>query len=155
MKKVGEYSFEEVLARAAAYCSLAEKCVADVQTKLAAWGISLADSDKIIKWLKTEKFIDEQRFAVYFVKDKFRFNRWGRVKIAAMLAVKQIDRETVQIALNEIDEEEYLETLRHLLRDKAKSVKAASDYEKRGKLFRFAAGRGFELKVIEQALSKL
>lgn len=37
--------------------------------------------DRIVSRLLQERFIDESRFARYFVNDKLRFNKWGRVKI--------------------------------------------------------------------------
>ena len=66
----------EMLRRAAAYCSTAERCIQDVQKKIKAAGLSQEEGERIIARLLQEKFIDEHRFARYFVNDKLRFNKW-------------------------------------------------------------------------------
>ena len=45
--------------------------------------------------------------------------------------------------------------LEHVLEVKARSLKAESEYERRGKLIRFALGRGFEMDGIMEALETL
>ena len=80
----------EMLRRAAAYCSTAERCIQDVQKKIKAAGLTQEEGERIIARLLQEKFIDEHRFARYFVNDKLRFNKWGRIKIAYELQKKNI-----------------------------------------------------------------
>ena len=65
---------------------------------------------------------------------------------------KHIDQEIQQQVLDEIDETEYLDVLRPLLKQKRKSTKAANDYEMNQKLMRFALGRGFTFDIIRQCL---
>ena len=79
----------EALHRAAALCSSAEHCTADIREKLARWGVTEADSCTIIDRLVQERFIDEQRYAVAFVKDKFRFSGRGRIKMRYALQQKR------------------------------------------------------------------
>ena len=55
-------------------------------------------------------------------------------------------------ALETIDQNEYIEILRNLLNAKRKSISAQNEYEKNGKLIRFALGRGFEMKDIRLCL---
>ena len=149
MKEITE---TEALGKAAAYCSVAEHCRSEVQTKLTQWGMDAEASARILKRLTDERFIDEQRYCRYFVADKLRGNRWGRTKIRQALWQKRIDEALCDEALQGIDEQEYASILEQLLRSKRRSVKAASDYERNGKLIRFALGRGFEMKLICQLL---
>ena len=139
---------QKMLQRMAAYCSRSEHCQSEVREKLR--GVEGAEG--IMERLINEGFIDNARYARAYVRDKFRFNRWGRVKIRMMLMTKKIENEIIDEALAEIDEEEYVEVLRELIEGEKRRVKAASDYELRGKLFRFAAGRGFEGSVISKIL---
>jgi len=143
------------LSKAMAICSKAEKCVSDIQQKLNDWGVEAADAQKIIKTLIAEKFIDEERYARYFVRDKFRFNQWGKVKIAYMLTSKKIPSAIIDEALQEIDDDASLELLVKLLKDKARKIKFANEYDKKGKLIRFAQSRGFGFEVINEALQSL
>ena len=86
------------------------------------------------------------------MKDKIRYNKWGRRKVQQALWQKHIDSEIQQRVLDEIDEKEYLDVLRPLLKQKRKSIKAASDYELNQKLVRFALSRGFGFDIIRQCL---
>lgn len=150
MKK--EYSLEELTHKAASYCSISEHCISEVEKKLKAWEVSETNRQKIIDRLLEEDFINEERFATFYVRDKFNFNHWGRIKISMMLKEKGIDSEVISKALEEIDEAEYEEILSALLIAKQKSIKYNYEYEKQGKLFRFAQSRGFENDIINQVL---
>ena len=153
MKK--EYSLEELLHKAASYCSISEHCVSEVETKLDAWCVGCDDKSTIIKRLIEEDFINEKRFCIFFVKDKFRFNKWGKIKISFALKGKGIDNALISEALNTIDDGEYEELLASILKTKLVGLKYEFEYEKQGKLFRFAQSRGFENNVIEKVLRNL
>lgn len=66
--------------------------------------------------------------------------------------MKGIDNETINNAMGAIDEDEYLEILRDLIKAKRKSTRGKNDYEINGKIARFAVGRGFEYAAIRQCL---
>ena len=146
MKK--ELSAEEARFKAEAYCSLSEHCRSEVLTKLQQWGVSQESSETILCHLEKERYIDECRYASSFVRDKYRFNQWGRVKIANALRMKNISSACIAEAMEEIDEDEYLSVLATLLKKKLGSVKGANDYERNGKLIRFAMGHGYEMNDI-------
>lgn len=147
-----ELTLEEALYKAAAYCSESEHCVSDVTRKLTLWGVPPTQQEDIITRLTAEKYIDEARYCRCFARDKMCYDKWGRIKIARSLWQKGIPESVSRNALQELDEEEYGQTLQQLLRAKARTVKASSDYERNGKLFRFAAGRGFEPSLISRYL---
>ena len=153
MKK--DYTCEELLHKAASYCSISEHCVSDVETKLTAWEVSDEDKRIIIKRLIDEDFINEKRYSHFFVKDKFRFNKWGRIKITVALRAKGINKDSILEAISTIDDGEYQEMLASLLKTKLVGLKYEFEYEKQGKLFRFAQSRGFENNVIERALRNI
>ena len=94
----------------------------------------------------------EECFCRAFVNDKYRFAKWGKVKIAQALQLKKISYNTCRQFLNEIDEEEYLYILDSLLTAKRKSIHAENEYELNGKLMRFALSRGFEMKDIRHCI---
>ena len=137
----------EALNKVAAYCSTAEHCRAEISEKLQRWGLPYDVIDRILKRLVDEKYIDEERFCRAFVNDKYRFAKWGKVKIAQALQLKKISYNTCRQFLNEIDEEED-----SLLTAKKKSIHAENEYELTGKLMRFALSRGFEMKDIRRCI---
>ena len=77
-----EITETDALSRVAAYCSTAEHCRAEVTEKLQRWGIPYDAIDRIINRLEQEKYIDEERFCRAFIHDKYRFAKWGKMKIA-------------------------------------------------------------------------
>lgn len=152
-----EFSNEQNIAydKSALLCSRSEKCTSEIQEKLKLWGLSKENSEPIIEKLIAEKYIDDERFARAFVKDKFRFNHWGRQKIEYMLRAKRISQEILELAFEELEDEGYANELLKLLTDKAKTVKGKDQYDTRNKLMRFAMGRGFESGKIYAALKEL
>ncbi|MDD2305276.1 MAG: regulatory protein RecX [Prolixibacteraceae bacterium] len=141
--------------KAAFLCSRSEHCSSEIQEKLKVWGLPAEDSEPVIEKLIAEKYLDDERFARAYAKDKFRFNHWGKQKIAFMLRSKNIPSEIMELAYEEIEDEGYLDVLRRLLIDKEKSIKAKDQYDKRNKLMRFAMGRGFESNQISMILKEL
>ena len=143
---------QEAFLQLAALCAQAEHCEQEMRDKLKRWDINESAQDRIIQRLIRERYIDNERYARAFVKDKIRYNKWGRRKVQQALWLKRIDKDIQQRVLDEIDEKEYLDVLRPLLRQKRKTTKAESDYELNRKLVRFALGRGFTFDIIRQCL---
>ena len=141
--------------KAAFFCSRSEHCSSEVLEKLKLWGLQEEEAIPVIEKLTKEKYIDDERFARAYVKDKFRFNHWGKQKIAFMLRAKNISPEIQELAFEEIQEEKYSDELQRLLTDKERSIKAKDKYDKRNKLMRFALGRGFESAEIYAAFKAL
>ncbi len=101
-------NFNEALQKAAAYCSLSEKCEYEVKEKLRTWDVSNTDVAKVIDQLRHDDFINDARYCTYYTRDKFRFNRWGKIKIGMMLRSKQLPEEEITNAratLNELEVE--------------------------------------------------
>ncbi len=76
-----EKTAQEVYTRMAALCSRAEQFSPDIRKKIIAAGLTDEEAGDIIEKLKAEKFIDDQRYANFYVAEKFRINKWGRIKI--------------------------------------------------------------------------
>lgn len=149
MKQITE---KEALLKLAALCSSAEHCSHEMIEKMCRWEIDDEAQARIMAYLVKEKYVDDERYARFFAKDKVRYNKWGRRKVEQALWQKHIDAGIQRRVLDEIDDQEYLDVLRPLLRSKQKSIKAASDYEMNMKLIRFAMGRGFTMDIIRLCL---
>jgi regulatory protein len=141
--------------RAAFICSRSEKSSGNIGKKLLDWGLGPDDAEPVLKKLIADQFINDERFARSYVKDKFRFNKWGKIKIGYQLKAEKVSGNIIHQAIEEIDDQSYLETLTKLLLDKNKTIKSANPYERRGKLLRFAQGRGFEPELIHSVIDKI
>ncbi len=136
----------------AALCAQAEHCQYEMVEKMRRWELSEEAQARVMQRLVAERYVDNERFARAFVKDKIRYNKWGRRKVEQALWAKHIDEDIRQRVLDEVDDEEYISVLRPLLKQKRKTTKANSDYELNGKLIRFAMGRGFTMDIIKQCI---
>ena len=145
-------TFEEALVKASNICARQEKCVFDIEKKLKDWEVAPEVGFKVVDQLIKEKFIDEERYIRFYVKDKFLFNRWGKIKIRWQLKAKQIYGSVVDEALLQIDEDEYKSALAQLLIQKRRNIKDDDKYKIKASLIRYASSRGFEPDLIYQVL---
>ncbi|NPA68973.1 MAG: RecX family transcriptional regulator [Chlorobi bacterium] len=145
-------TYKEALSKAMYLCSKTEKCKSDIRKKLYDWKANPDDIEKILSELEKQKFIDEKRYAEYYVRDKFRFNKWGKIKIKTMLLQKQIPEKTINKALADIPEKEYIETLKYLLKQKEKTLNDGDYYKKKQKIIRFLTSKGFETDTVLRIL---
>ena len=143
---------QEVLARLAALCSRAEHCTSEMIEKMRRWGVNEDQQKRIIAYLVLHKYVDDERYCRFFVRDKMRYNRWGRRKIEQALYVKRVPRDIYAPILDELEVDEYVETLRSLLESKRRTLKTSTAYERNQKLIKFALGRGFEMDVIKKCI---
>jgi len=143
------------LKRMEAYCAQAEHCRSEVTDKLVRKGVPHEMADRIADRLEQDKFIDERRYSRAFIQDKFRFAKWGKLKIDLALRQKRIEPAIYRPLLAEIDTEEYLAALKALLESKKKSFHNTDGFECRAKLTRFALGRGFSADDIRLCIGSV
>ena len=153
MPSCEQIEYNVALKRAAALCSKQEQCSHHIREKLKTWNVSDDDAEKIIELLKKEKFLDDQRYAIFYVRDKFRFNGWGKIKMAVMLRQKGIPEVTINEALDQIDQEQYFQLCQRLISEKSATLRETNLFKRKGKLYRFAAQRGFESDLIHRILN--
>ena len=144
---------QEAFLQLAALCAQGEHCQWEMTEKMRRWEMDEGSQTRIMQRLVKERYVDDERFTRAFVKDKIRYNKWGRRKVEQALWQKHIAEDIRQQVLDEVDDEEYLSVLRPLLKQKRKSTKAQSDYEMNQKLMRFALGRGFTFDIIKQCIN--
>ncbi len=142
----------EALNKAAAYCTLCERCTSEVTSKLTQWGIEPSEQIKIVERLQQEGFIDEERYCRAFVNDKVRFNRWGRIKITASLREKKLPADAIRNAVNNIDSEQYTQSLMEVIEIKRRELKGKDDIASQQKIIRHAASRGYEPALVIRSI---
>lgn len=147
---------EMFLGKAKHLCSRQEKCKSEIIKKLEEWNAPENFYEKIIATLLNEKYIDESRYSVSFVRSKFNQNKWGRIKIKFALQQKRISDEMIQIAIaTEIPEETYEECIKHLLENKNRGLKEDHRMKKLAKLISFGTSKGFEYEIVKKTAEKI
>ena len=149
MKEVTEQGAYLQLAQ---LCARSEHCQHEMLEKMRKWGMADEAQARVMQRLVSERYVDDERYARAFVRDKIRYNKWGRRKVEQALWMKRIDDDIRERVLGEIDDDEYISVLRPLLKQKRRSTKAQSDYELNQKLVRFALSRGFTFDIIRQCM---
>ena len=145
-------TYEMALQRLSALCASAEHCEYEMTEKMRKWEVEESDCERIMEYLRKAKFVDDERYARAFVKDKIKYNKWGRRKVEQGLWAKHIAEDIRQRVLDEVDESQYKSVLTDLLKSKRRSIKAANDYEMNRKLIKFALSRGFDYSIVRHCI---
>lgn len=147
------YTVKEATLKLMQYCAYRDRSHKEVEEKLREMRMIPAACEQIIMQLMQENFLNEERFARSFVRGKFRIKKWGRVKITQELKYREISSPLIKIALTEIEEQEYFNTLTEIAEKKYILLKEKDPYKKRGKLTNYLLQRGFESSLIYEVLN--
>jgi regulatory protein len=148
-------NYKSWLSKAMAACSRREYCRSEIENMAESWGADEDDRKKINQTLTEENFINEERYASAFVRDKFTYNKWGKLKISMHLKAKRIPPELIRNALDSIDNEKYLKMISDLITSHRKHVKAKNNYDLKSKLLRYGLSKGFESHLLYEILGDL
>ena len=143
------------LNKAMALCASREYSSEDIRLKLYSWGLDASGAISVISTLIKENFINDKRYAEAFVKDKYKQNKWGKVKIAAHLRLKNIPSEIIESALATIDDGQYRQTIRDILTSHRRFIKAKNQFDLKGKLLRFGLSKGIESHILYDILNEM
>jgi len=150
------YSLLEAKAKIEAWCAYQERCFFEVSTKLHAWGVDQEDRDRLIAELIRAGFLNEERFARAYCSGKFRIKKWGRIKIRQHLKAKQVTEICIRLGMEEIDSDQYAQTLLELAQRKWSELQRERDsWNKRAKVARFLQQKGYESDLIMDAVESL
>lgn len=143
----------EMLQKAQHLCSGREYCVSDIKGKLTTWGADEKTVAEIISALKKERFIDEERYAGAFARDRFKYQKWGKIKITAHMKQKHLPSAVISAGLATIDESEYRRTLLEILSTHHKNIKAKNQFDLKGRLIRHALAKGYESHLVYEMVN--
>lgn len=141
--------------RIAWLCSRREYCSRGVLDLLRRKGVTGEEAAAVLERLRSERYVDDARYARAFARDKAQLAGWGPRKIAFALSAKGIAPDVVKAALEEVDEGESARRMREVVEVKWRSVKAATPFERRQKVLRFALSRGYDYERVTEVLDSL
>jgi regulatory protein len=143
---------EQALDKIKYYCSYQERCHSEVKDKLYSYGLRKKEAEEIIAEMIENNYLNEERFAVQFAGGKFRMKQWGRKKIQYELQQKGVNDIIIKIALKEIDEEEYLETLQKLAQTKWNALNVENNLLRQSKTNAWLLQKGYEQTLISEVI---
>jgi len=147
-------NYHQALDKSEKYCVYQERCQSEMRNKLYEWGMHSQEVESIIADLIINQFINEERFAKAYTNGKFKIKNWGRVKIKGELRKRKISEYCVSIALREIPDSEYTDTLKNIIKKKAKLIKNGNKYIYKNKLADYAVSKGYESNLVWEEIEK-
>lgn len=137
-------------------CSRSEKSTGDALRLMRTWGVPEAEQLGVLDKLIADRYIDNRRYAEAYTREKSQLAGWGERKIAMQLRLKGVERETISAVVAELMANDSMaERLHEKLSKKLRTVKAANDYELRGKLLRYALGLGYDYDMAAEAVERV
>lgn len=136
----------QALKKAMHYCAYQERCTYDVINKLKELEIPSSITEKVIEQLIEDNFVNNERYCKLFATGKFKYNKWGKLKIQAALRQKMLPDHLIEKGLAEISESDYKGLLHDLYQAKIKNMELA--YEEKIKVMQYLVSKGFEKEMI-------
>lgn len=111
--------------------------------------------DQIIAHLIQENYLNEERFAKSYARGKFNIKKWGRNRITNELKQRNITQYNINLALKEIDDGVYLETLDALANKRLEAIKETNVQKRKRKLADYLLYRGWESHLVYGKIQEL
>ncbi len=137
------------------YCAYQDRCHQEVLVKLKEMGMIPEAIDQIMGHLISGSFLNEERFARSFARGKFRVKKWGRIRITHELKKREISPYLIRMALEELEEDEYTDTLKTLARKRLSLLKGLDTRLQKKKVYDYLIYRGWESSRVYDQLDEL
>ncbi len=155
MENKTAYSLKEATRKLENYCVYQDRCHKEVIIKLRGMGMIPIAIDEVIGHLIQENFLNEERFARSFARGKFNIKKWGKNRIVNELKQRDITKYNINLALKEIEEGIYLETLELLAEKRVGQLTETNLFKKRKKLADYLLYRGWESPLVYEITKRL
>jgi regulatory protein len=150
-----ELSINEVINKLEYYCSYQDRCHKEVEQKIRNLTLIPELKEKVIVHLIENKYIDEERFAKSFTRGKHNYKGWGKIRIVQELKFREISKRNIDLALQELPNEVYLENFHALSEKNWDSIKERKGQKKNKKFVDFLLRKGYETSLIFEKLREL
>ena len=137
------------------YASYKGRSERQVRDKLIAKGFNDDLVERGLIFLKRYDLLDDERFAIDYIRRSLKVKRQGRARIYQGLMSKGIDRCLAESLLEEhIDECVELEKAREIVARKQKSLERKPLEKRRSALFNHLRGKGYSYDIINEILKE-
>jgi len=108
---------------------------------------------ELVRRLKDKNYLNDERFARLFVRDRVKLRAWGPVRLRHELMTKRIPKQIIDNAIDDIREEyDFDQLASDLVQQKLKSIPHPTLKDKK-RLWVFLQRRGYEPASVIKALS--
>ena len=142
------YTFEEIKQKLVNYCVYQDRCHSEVEQKMRDFLLIPEAKDEIFLYLIKENYLNEERFTRSYIRGKFYIKHWGRNKIRINLKQKGITEKLIAKSMDEIDEQDYLDSVNKIYQDYYSKQKGMRDYQKKSKTIKHLMSKGYEYELI-------
>lgn len=144
---------EIALIKMQSWCAYQERCQQEARDKLYGFGLWPDAVENIISSLIESNFLNEERFAMQFVHGKHTIKKWGRIKIKIELKQKRVSDYCIKKAMAQIDDTEYMTTLRKLIETKQRLTNEKNPIKLKLKVLNYALSKGYEKDLVFDVLN--
>ena len=148
MQNKKSFTVDELQKKMEYYCVYQDRCHQEVEWKMAEYQLIPEAKEKILLYLMEHNFLNEERFSKSFARGKFRIKNWGKQRIIRELKSKNISNYNINSALKEIDDEDYLETIYRITKNRNHTITEKNIYKRKKKLQDFLMRKGYEYDLI-------
>jgi regulatory protein len=145
----------EILQKLARYCAYQERCVQELEQKMKTLEVLSSEFAEYVAWLSENNYLNEARFVEIFVRSKFNQKSWGRTKINYELRKRGISASLLAGAWDGIDDADYIEKARALLKKKRDEIKSGTSPQRYQKCYNFGLSKGYESALVRELLKPL
>lgn len=146
---------EQAYAALIRLCARSEKSSGDALRLMQRWGVEPSARQGVLQKLLADRFIDDNRYAEAFVRDKIRLSGWDARKIRTSLRLKGIAAAIIDEALARLDPANQSERLRTQLEKKLRLTRYKDTYDLKTKLIRYGLSLGYDYDAVLDAAGEL
>jgi len=143
-----------ILEKIQSYCLYQDRCLQEVKNKLLSLKVNVNSAENIIKSLKENDYLNEDRYVKLFIQGKLRIKKWGKIKLKNELRIRSIDKNIIEKYINGISETDYLSYFNDFSRTKIERLKGTQDQKKRS-FINYFTYRGWENTLIYEKLKDI
>lgn len=148
-------SLTEIQKKMERYCAYQERCHQEVLIKLKGMKVYGNQADTVISYLIEQNYLNETRFAEYFVRGKFRIKKWGKNRLVRALKQRNISDWNIKNAMKEISDDAYSECAETLAEKFWASHQEKPLTIRKKKVWEAMQYRGWETAIIMKNILRL
>ena len=152
-KKSKSFTVEEAKKKLEYFCAYQERSHIEVEKKIYEMRMIPEAKDLIMLHLIQEGFLNEERFAKAYARGKFYNKKWGKRKIINGLKLHKVHDNLINIALREIQPEDYRQSILKLIARKKRDYKEQNPYILKQKVFQYLLQKGYAFEDFQDLYS--